>query len=145
MNYYVSFYLTAAKPDTSPLRTPPTPQALPYFMVRPMEDENAAIYSQFEDPGSLNALLPQLEQALESAMMASSGGPGGGPAGAGGGAGRGGRAWERNRPRVLARLEVVRGVPFYGYHGEEKLFVKVRVGGAHDSYDMCVADSCLLP
>lgn len=94
-------------------------------MVRPMEDENPAICAQFGDPGSLNALLPQLEQALESAMAASSGGSGA-SAGAGTGAGRGGRPWERNRQRVLARLEVVRGVPFYGYHGDEKLFVKVR-------------------
>lgn len=106
-------------------------------MVRPMEDENSAICSQFQDPGSLNALLPQLEQALESAMSAASGGSGGPSlspgksysaapgAGAGAGSGRAGRPWGRNRQQVLGRLEVVRGVPFYGYHGEEKLFVKV--------------------
>lgn len=108
-------------------------------MVRPMEDENPAICSQFEEPSSLNALLPQLEQALESAMAAASGGSGGASlspgksysaAGAGTGAAAGagaGRPWGRNRQKVLARLEVVRGVPFYGYHGEEKLFVKVRM------------------
>ncbi|CAM9121143.1 unnamed protein product [Ectocarpus fasciculatus] len=99
--------------------------ALPYFMVRPMEEESSAICSQFEDPGSLNSLLPQLEQALESAMASSSGGPGAPSLSPAGGAGRGGRPWGRNRQPVLARLEVVRGVPFYGYHGEEKLFVKV--------------------
>ncbi|CAM9581068.1 unnamed protein product [Scytosiphon promiscuus] len=107
--------------------------ALPYFMVRPMEDENPSICAQFQDPNSLNALLPQLEQALESAMAASSGSGSGAPSlspgkaySAAGGA-RGGRPWRRNRQPVLARLEVVRGVPFYGYHGEEKLFVKVYV------------------
>ncbi|CAN0113809.1 unnamed protein product, partial [Hapterophycus canaliculatus] len=106
--------------------------ALPYFMVRPMEDENPSICTHFQDPGSLNSLLPQLEQALESAMAASSGTASGAPSlspgkstGAGAGAGRGGRPWGRNRQPVLARLEVVRGIPFYGYHGEEKLFVKV--------------------
>lgn len=105
-------------------------QALPYFMVRPMEEESSAIFSQFEDPGSLNSLLPQLEQALESAMASSSGGPGAPSLSPAGGAGRGGRPWGRNRQPVLARLEVVRGVPFYGYHGEEKLFVKVRASVA---------------
>lgn len=129
--------MTTNHDPTHPTQT--TRQALPYFMVRPMEDENSAICAQFEDPGSLNALLPQLAQALESAMAAASGGPGGpslspgksypaagAGAGAGAGPGRAGRPWGRNRPQVLARLEVVRGVPFYGYHGEEKLFVKVR-------------------
>lgn len=122
--------ITAVEPAAFSLPHTTNPQALPYFMVRPMEDENPAIYAQFGDPGSLNALLPQLEQALESAMTASSGGPGApsySTAEAGAGARRGVRSWERNRQRVLARLEVVRGVPFYGYHGEEKLFVKVRV------------------
>ena len=109
-------------------------------MVRPMEDENSAMCSQFEEPGSLNALLPQLEQALESAMSAS-GGSGGasfspGKSAAGAGASRAGRTWGRNRQQVLARLEVVRGVPFYGYHGEEKLFVKV---------GMDLAFSCTMP
>ena len=102
-----------------------------------MEDESNAMCSQFQDPRSLNALLPDLEQALESAMAASSGGSGGpslspgkpfSAAGAGAGAragtGQAGRPWGRNRQRVLARLEVVRGVPFYGYHGKEELFVK---------------------
>lgn len=92
-------------------------------MVRPMEDDHPAIGSQFEDPDRLNVLLPQLEVAVESAMVASSGRAGASsPAGGGGAAGR---RW--GQQRVLARLEVVRGVPFYGYHGEEKLFVKVDV------------------
>lgn len=118
-------------------------------MVRPMEDETSSISSQFEEPGSLNALLPQLEQALESAMSAASGGPGGpslspgkpysaagaaGAAGAGARPGRAGRPWGRNRQHVLARLEVVRGVPFYGYHGREKLFVKVRMNWLSHTY-----------
>lgn len=97
-------------------------------MVRPMEDENPSICAQFQDPGSLNALLPQLEQAVESAMAASSGNGSGAPSFSPGKThsnARGGRSWGRNRQPVLARLEVVRGVPFYGYHGEEKLFVKV--------------------
>lgn len=100
-------------------------------MVRPMEEDNPAIGAQFEDPDSLNALLLQLEQAVESAMAASSGragAPSASPHSQGKssaiGAGRGGRPW--GQQRVLARLEVVRGVPFYGYHAEEKLFVKVR-------------------
>lgn len=100
-----------------------------------MEDESDAVCSRFQDPRSLNALLPDLEQALESAMAASSGGPGGPSlspgrsySAAGAGAGQGGRAWGRNRQRVLARLEVVRGVPFYGYHGKEELFVKASEG-----------------
>lgn len=96
-------------------------------MVRPMEDENPSICAQFQDPGSLNALLPQLEQALELAMASSGNGssvPSLSP-GKAAGVERGGRSWGRNRQPVLARLEVVRGVPFYGYHGEEKLFVKV--------------------
>lgn len=104
-------------------------------MVRPMEDESNAMCSHFQDPSSLNALLPDLEQALESAMAASSGGPGGPSlspgrsySAAGAGAGQEGRAWGRNRQRVLARLEVVRGVPFYGYHGKEELFVKASEG-----------------
>lgn len=113
-------------------------------MVRPMEDENSAICSQFEEPSSLNALLPQLEQALELSMAAASGGVGGASlspgkstsadgAGAGAGAGRTGHLWGRNRQQVLARLEVVRGVPFYGYRGEEKLFVKVPMNWRHTS------------
>lgn len=99
-------------------------------MVRPMEEESSAICAQFEEPGSLNALLPQLEQALESAMASSSGGPGAPSLSPAGGAGRGGRPKEWNRQPVLARLEVVRGVPFYGYHGKEKLFVKVQASVA---------------
>lgn len=98
-------------------------------MIRPMEDENPGISAQFEDPDSLSALLPELERSIESAMAASSGRPGApamspqesqrnNSARAGGG-----RPW--GRQRVLARLEMVRGIPFYGYHCEEKLFVKV--------------------
>lgn len=106
------------------------PQALPYFMVRPMEDENSAICSQFENPESLNALLPQFEAAVESAMAASSGragGPSASPQRHGGSSGTSIGSSERRwgQQRVLARLEVVRGIPFYGYHGQEKLFVKV--------------------
>lgn len=107
-----------------------TLQALPYFMVQPMEDENSAICSQFENPESLNALLPQIEAAVESAMAASSGragGPSASPQRQGGSSGTSigssEHRWEQQR--VLARLEVVRGIPFYGYHGQEKLFVKV--------------------
>lgn len=100
-------------------------------MVRPMEDENPAICTQFESPGNLDALLPQLEQAIETAMASSTGRTGTSPQSQGksSGTGTGQRAgaW-RPRRGVLARLEVVRGVPFYGYHGEEKLFVKVFVG-----------------
>lgn len=110
-----------------------TLQALHYFMVRPMEDENPGISAQFEDPDSLSALLPELERSIESAMAASSGRPGSPPMppqeSQGNNSARAGvRPW--GRQRVLARLEVVRGVPFYGYHCDEKLFVKVRWAGA---------------
>lgn len=108
-------------------------QALHYFMVRPMEDENPGISAQFEDPDSLSALLPELERSIESAMAASSGRPGSPPMppqeSQGKNSARAGvRPW--GRQRVLARLEVVRGVPFYGYHCDEKLFVKVMWAGA---------------
>ena len=99
-------------------------------MIRPMEGDSPALFSRFEDPDSLSALIPQLEQAIESAMAASSGRPSTAPPSPQGpckpstaGAGQGGRGWRQQR--VLARLEVVRGVPFYGYHAEEKLFIKV--------------------
>ena len=99
-------------------------------MIRPMEGDSPAIHSRFEDPDSLSALIPQLEQAIESAMAASSGRPSGAPPSAQGlekpptaGTGQRERGWRQQR--VLARLEVVRGVPFYGYHAEEKLFLKV--------------------
>ena len=99
-------------------------------MIRPMEGDSPALFSRFEDPDSLSALIPQLEQAIESAMAASSGRPSTAPPSPQGpckpstaGAGQGGGRWRQQR--VLARLEVVRGVPFYGYHAEEKLFIKV--------------------
>lgn len=105
-------------------------QALPYFMIRPMEGDSPAIFSRFDDPDSLSALIPQLEHAIESAMTASTGRPSAAPPSPQGpgkpptaGAGQRGRGWRQQR--VLARLEVVRGVPFYGYHAEEKLFIKV--------------------
>ena len=99
-------------------------------MVRPMDDENSAIGAQFEDPDSLNALLPQLEVAVESAMAASSARAGDPPAppqnqGRPSSTSFGSSERRRGQQRVVARLEVVRGIPFYGYHGEEKLFVKV--------------------
>lgn len=106
-------------------------------MVRPMDEDSSAIAAQFRDPVSLKALLPQLEQAIESAMAASSGRagpPAMSPQNQSGGTGSaapaasagigGGRSWG-HKLRVLSQLEVVRGIPFYGYHGEEKLFVKV--------------------
>lgn len=99
-------------------------------MIRPMEDEHSGVSSQFEDPESLKALLPELERAIQSAMAVSAGKPSGGqpsasPANQGGRLSivQGGRPWAQQR--VLSQLEVVRGVPFYGYNGEEALFVKV--------------------
>lgn len=103
-------------------------------MIRPMEDDNVGVTAQFEDPDSLTALLPELESALESAMAVSAGRPGGAPPSAAPNNERGkasiassSRRWAQQQ-RVLAKLEVVRGVPFYGYHGEEALFIKVLDG-----------------
>lgn len=110
-------------------------QALPYFMVRPMDDDdNASVRSRFEDPAMLQSLLPQLEQATEAAMAVSAGRAGSslppsqdrGQAPASTGAAAQSRRSKPQKQRLFAQLEVVRGVPFYGYCGDEKLFVKVQ-------------------
>lgn len=103
-----------------------TQKALPYFMVRPMEDDNPAISAHFEDPESLRTLLLELEMSIEAAMAISAGKPfepttmSQSHEKAEASASR-----QRVQQRALARLEVVRGVPFYGYNGDEVLFVKV--------------------
>jgi hypothetical protein len=77
-------------------------------------------------PRAAAAFLRRLGSSLEAALhMASSAlpGPGGGPGGAPGGGGGGGRPPGR-RQRVAA-LALVRALPMYGYHPEERPFVKI--------------------
>lgn len=95
-------------------------------MVRPMEDENPTISAQFEHPDSLRSLLPDLERAIEAAMAVSAGRPTNSSTSA---TEEGNHTGSSSRGsavhRVLAQLDVVRGIPFYGYNGDEVLFVKV--------------------
>ena len=132
----VRTYCTNAATDNEhPIFAPDVEQALPYFMIRPMDDDdNTSVRARFEDPVMLQSMLPELEQATEAAMAVSAGRAGAPPASSqdqgqpptSAGAAAQSRRSKAQMKRVFAQLEVVRGVPFYGYCGDEKLFVKVR-------------------
>ncbi|CAM9199017.1 unnamed protein product, partial [Choristocarpus tenellus] len=95
--------------------------ALPYFMIRPIEgDRVVGVAAQFESPFALAGLLPELEGAMEAAMAVAR--TGSAPRRV-----HGTSSGSSLLNRVVAGLEVVRGVPFYGYSHEEQLFVKVMV------------------
>ncbi|ETW03555.1 hypothetical protein H310_04972 [Aphanomyces invadans] len=90
----------------------------PYFYMR-CENDHA-----FESVDELVALLPKIAQDIEAAVRTLSQANGKAPQAATM-AVHASKASHRPHTITIAKLAVVTGVPFYGYHSSEALFVKV--------------------
>ncbi|KAL3674721.1 hypothetical protein V7S43_000655 [Phytophthora oleae] len=82
----------------------------PYFYFRAEDDPD------FEDPGRLRALLPRLAKDIEAANTTKQ---------LHRRQSNGRKTPNFNPSRIIAKMLIVQGTPFYGYHPKPKLFVQI--------------------